>query len=195
MNRREALKNTAVWLGTAISATTFGVLFESFTLPENEKNTISFSVKEEEILAELADIIIPPTKDVGGAKAAGLGTFIPMMIKDCYPANMQKGFAEGLKSVEAKSLKDFNKEFLSLSVKEREQLVGSIRTETIEQQKADRGSKKKGAVYFFVLLRDLTVLGYFASEIGCTQAREYIAIPGRYDGSADLKPGQKSWAS
>lgn len=194
MNRREALKNTAVWLGTAISATTFGVLFESFTLPENEKNSVSFSADQEQILAELADIIIPPSKDAGGAKAAGVGRFIPMMITDCYPAHMQKAFAEGLKEMEAKSLKDFNKDFLALSVKEREQLVGNIRTETIEKQKADKAAKKN-TPYFFVLARDLTVLGYFNSEIGCTQAREYIAIPGRYDGSAELKPGQKSWAS
>lgn len=194
MNRREALKNTAVWLGTAISATTFGVLFESFTLPETEKNSVSFSANQEQVLAEFADIIIPPTKDAGGAKAAGVGSFISMMITDCYPAHMQKAFEEGLKDMEAKSHKDFNKDFLSLSVNEREQLVGNIRTETIEKQKADKAAKKS-VPYFFVLARDLTVLGYFNSEIGCTQAREYIAIPGRYDGSAELKPGQKSWAS
>ncbi|WEK17503.1 MAG: gluconate 2-dehydrogenase subunit 3 family protein [Candidatus Pedobacter colombiensis] len=195
MNRREALKNTAVLLGTAISATTFGVLFESFTLPENEKNSISFSADQEKVLAEFADIIIPPTKDAGGAKAAGLGSFIPMMITDCYPAKMQEAFAEGLKEMEAKSLKDFNKDFLSLTVKEREKLVGDLRTETIEKLKADKAAKRTGVTYFFVLARDLTILGYYASEIGCTQSREYIAIPGRYDGAADLKPGQKSWAS
>jgi hypothetical protein len=194
MNRREVLKNTAVLLGTAISATTFGVLFESFTLPENEKNSISFSADQEKVLAEFADIIIPPTKEAGGAKAAGLGSFIPMMITDCYPAKMQTAFAEGLKDMEAKSLKDFNKDFLSLTVQEREQLVGNMRTETIEKIKADKVAKRS-VPYFFVLARDLTILGYYASEIGCTQSREYIAIPGRYDGATDLKPGQKSWAS
>lgn len=181
-------------LGTAISATTFGVLFESFTLPENEKNSVSFSADQEKILAEFADIIIPPSKDAGGAKAAGVGSFIPMMIADCYPVKMQQAFAAGLKNMEAKSLKDFNKDFLSLTVTEREQLVSNMRTETIEQQKADKAEKRSNT-YFFVLARDLTILGYFASEIGCTQAREYIAIPGRYDGATDLKPGQKSWAS
>ncbi|MNK03663.1 hypothetical protein D3C87_215130 [compost metagenome] len=195
MNRRDALKNTAVLLGTAISATTFGILFESFTLPENEKNFISFSADQEKVLGELADIIIPPTKDSGGAKAAGLGSFIPMMITDCFPAKVQQAFAEGLKDMEAKSLKDFNKDFLSLTLKEREQLVANLRTETIERQRADRAAKRSGVTYFFVLVRDLTILGYYASEIGCTQSREYIAIPGRYDGAADLKPGQKSWAT
>lgn len=194
MNRREALKSTAIWLGTAISASTFGVLFESFTLPEKEKNTISFSADEEKILAELADIIIPGTKDAAGAKAAGLGSFIPMMVKDCFPAKTQQVFAEGLKDLEDRSMKDFNKSFLLLGVKEREELVGKLRTHTITQQKADKAAKKN-VPYFFVIVRDLTILGYYASEIGCTQAREYIAIPGRYDGATTLKPGQKSWAT
>jgi hypothetical protein len=42
----------------------------------------------------------------------------------------------------------------------------------------------------FTIARDLTLLGYFSSEIGF-QAREYLPIPGRYDGSADYTPGQK----
>ena len=48
---------------------------------------------------------------------------------------------------------------------------------------------------FFMIARDLTLLGYFSSEIGCTVAREYLPVPGRYDGSADYTPGQKAWAT
>ena len=92
MNRREALKSVAFLMGSAISATTMGVLFESFTLPEKEKNRVFFSASDEEVLAEFADIIIPTTASSPGAKAAGLGAFIPMMIKDCYPAQMQEIF-------------------------------------------------------------------------------------------------------
>jgi len=194
MHRREALKNVAFLLGGAISATTMGVLFESFTLPENEKNYVSFTADQEKVLAEFAEIIIPTTKSAPGAKAAGVGKFIPMMVKDCYPAKMQQAFAEGLKEMEAKSLKDFNKEFLLLTVAERTKLVGEIRDETIIKKKADKAAKKNEG-YFFVIARDLTILGYFSSEIGCTQARSYVAIPGRYDGAAPLKPGQKSWAT
>ena len=61
-----------------------------------------------------------------------------------------------------------------------------LRTETL-------ASKSKDS--FFTLARDLTLLGYFSSEIGCTQAREYLPVPGRYDGSADYLPGQKAWAT
>lgn len=186
MNRREALKSVAFLMGSAISATTMGVLFESFTLPEIEKNRVFFSASDEEVLAEFADIIIPTTASSPGAKAAGLGAFIPMMIKDCYPAVMQEIFASGMKDMQAKCLKDFNKDFLVMSIDERQQLMTDLKNETIANKKAPS---------FFLIARDLTLLGYYSSEIGCTQAREYLPVPGRYDGSAEYKPGQKAWAT
>ncbi|MCX2572975.1 gluconate 2-dehydrogenase subunit 3 family protein [Pedobacter sandarakinus] len=194
MQRREALKNVAFLLGGAISASTMGVLFESFTLPENEKNFVSFSAQDEKIFAEFADIIVPTTKSSGGAKAAGLGKFIPMMIKDCYPAQMQTSFANGFKQLQDKSMKDFGKNYLALSAAEKTKLMVDLRLMAIAQKEA-KVEENKDLTYFFVTARDLTLLGYYSSEIGCTKAREYVLVPGRYDGNAPLKPGQKSWAT
>ena len=186
MDRRKALKNVAFLLGTALSSSTIGVLFENFTLPEEERNQVVFSGTDEEILAEFADVIIPTTKLSPGAKAAGVGTFIPMMIRECYPPTMQHEFAKGLNEMQNKSLKDYNANFLSLTTDQKQKLVQDLRTETIA---------KKQPYSFFTIGRDLTLLGFFSSEIGCTQAREYLPIPGKYDGSADYKPGQKAWAT
>jgi hypothetical protein len=186
MDRREALKKVAFLMGGAISATTMGVIFQSFTLPEAQRNFVTFSGSDEAILAEFADIILPTTKSSPGAKAAGIGTFIPMMVNDCYPESMQQIFTTGLKAMNAKCLTDFNKDFLSLTIEERQKIMGDLRDETIATEKAPS---------FFLIARDLTILGYFSSEIGCTQAREYLLIPGSYDGNAEYKPGQKAWAT
>ncbi|WP_443946157.1 gluconate 2-dehydrogenase subunit 3 family protein [Pedobacter sp. AW1-32] len=194
MHRREALRNVAFLLGGAISASTMGVLFESFTLPENEKNFVSFSVNDEKIFAEFADIIVPTTKSSAGAKAAGLGKFIPMMMKDCYPAKMQTSFAKGFKELQDKSMKDFGKNYLALTVAQKTQLMVDLRLMAIAQKETP-SEENKDLIYFFVTARDLTLLGYYSSEIGCTKAREYVLVPGRYDGNAKLKPGQKSWAT
>ena len=194
MHRREALKNVAFLLGGAISASTMGVLFESFKLPENEKNFVSFSLQDEKIFAEFADIIVPTTKSSAGAKAAGLGKFIPMMMQDCYPKEMQTSFAKGFKALQAKSLADFKKSYVTLTTAERTKLMVDLRTMSLAQ-KETKSEENKDLVYFFITARDLTLLGYYSSEIGCTKAREYVLIPGRYDGNAPLKPGQKSWAT
>jgi len=194
MHRREALKNVAFLLGGAISASTMGVLFESFTLPENEKNSVSFALGDEKIFAEFADVIVPTTKSSAGAKAAGLGKFIPMMMQDCYPREKQYSFAKGFRELQEKSEKDFGKNYLSLTVPERTKLMVDLRLMAIAQ-KETKAEENKDLVYFFVTARDLTLLGYYASEIGCTKAREYVLVPGRYDGNAKLKPGQRSWAT
>jgi hypothetical protein len=43
-------------------------------------------------------------------------------------------------------------------------------------------------------MKELTLLGYFTSEIGCKQALRYTETPGRFDPCAPLVPGEKSWA-
>jgi hypothetical protein len=42
-------------------------------------------------------------------------------------------------------------------------------------------------------MRELTVVGYFTSEIGATKALAYLPIPGRFEGDIALEPGQKTW--
>ena len=48
---------------------------------------------------------------------------------------------------------------------------------------------------YFRMMKELTLLGYFTSEIGCTQAQRYIEAPGRYDPCVPYHPGEKSWGS
>ena len=186
MDRREALKKVAYLMGGAISATTMGVLFESFTVYEPGNSPYSYSFSEEAILAEFADIILPTTSSSPGAKVAGVGAMIPLIIKDCYPPKLQTIFKNGYESMLAKAKTKFNKEFLALSTEEKIQLMNDLKQEAIDSNKEPS---------FFLIARDLTILCYFSSEIGCTQAREYLPIPGKYDGSAPYKPGQKAWAT
>lgn len=186
MERREALKKMAFLMGGAISATTMGVLFESFTVYEPVKSSYSYSVNDEEILGEFAEIILPTTAKSPGAKAAGVGAIIPLIIKDCYPAKLQEVFKSGFEAMQSLCKTKFNKEFMSLSLEEKNQLMNALRQEAIDAQKKP---------CFFMIARDLTLLGYFTSEIGCTVAREYLPIPGRYDGNADYQADQKVWAT
>ncbi|RYF98902.1 MAG: gluconate 2-dehydrogenase subunit 3 family protein [Chitinophagaceae bacterium] len=194
MDRREALRSVAILLGTAISAGTTDILFSSYTLPEGEKNAVKFSAEQLKALTEIADVIIPTTKSSGGAKAAGVGKFIPMMINDCYPAKQQNSFHRGLVAFETRAKKAYGKSFALIPLAERKKMLTALRQETLDQKK-NKNVDKVDITYFFTVVRDLTSLGYFASEIGCTKAREYVMIPGSYDGAYPLKPGQKSWAT
>lgn len=194
MKRRDALKNVALLLGGALSATTMGVLFESCNVKPELGEQVGFSPEDRKLLADFADIVIPATQDSAGAKLAGLGQFIPMMITDCYPEKERSAFYKGLLEFRKKALSEYKMDFSAMSVTEKNRYVGDIRDMVIKQS-TNSTEGLSPLKTFFILGRDLTLLGYFSSEIGCTQARAYVQVPGRYDGSAILKPGQKSWAT
>jgi len=56
-------------------------------------------------------------------------------------------------------------------------------------------SRRSGqSVHPFRMLKELTLLGYFTSEIGCTVAQRYIESPGRFDPCVPYRPGERNWA-
>lgn len=216
MQRREALRNVALLVGGGIvlSGTTMSVLFDSCSSPKKKKGQL-VTEDQQKMITEIADIIIPTTS-CPGAKAAGVGPFITLMMTDCYPEDVQKDFTSGLEAFEKDAKKLLNKDFLKATREEQEKAVAALREKTIATKKEDsKDGKNKVEIkiptagnfvktaaatskarksYFFELVHDLTLMGYFSSEIGATQARAYVAVPGRYDGCVDLKPGQKAWA-
>ena len=44
------------------------------------------------------------------------------------------------------------------------------------------------------MMKELTLLGYFTSEVGATKALRYLPVPGRYDGNVPYKKGDRAWA-
>ncbi len=48
--------------------------------------------------------------------------------------------------------------------------------------------------HYFRMMKELTMLGYFTSEIGMTQAQRYAETPGRFDPCVPYAKGEKAWA-
>ena len=194
MNRREAVRRAAFLLGGAITFNSLGAFAEG-VMPVIGQNFDAKSLNaQEDLVVEIADTIIPDKKDVPGAKAAGLGPFIVMMIQDCYTSDMQEHFAKGLKKIEEVSQSQFNKSFKSLTLKERESIFKMFKAEAQKKNIASQSSAI-APPHFFQLMCELTYLGYYTSEIGATKALRYVHIPGRYESCIALEPGQKAWAT
>ncbi|MCX6949827.1 MAG: gluconate 2-dehydrogenase subunit 3 family protein, partial [Opitutae bacterium] len=47
--------------------------------------------------------------------------------------------------------------------------------------------------HYFKLYKQLTLLGYFTSEIGATQALRYLEVPGAYRGNDPYRKGDRAW--
>lgn len=48
--------------------------------------------------------------------------------------------------------------------------------------------------HYFRMMKELTLLGYFTSEIGCTKAQRYVESPGRFDPCIPYQPGEPAFA-
>jgi hypothetical protein len=164
---------------------------------------VLFTADQDALVADLAEVIIPTT-NTPGAKAAKVNEIIDVVLKDCYKKADQQTFIDGLTMTQKMSQDSYGKAFSQLDNNQKIELVKKLEA-SAKQQKAiaNRSSdqqdvqipkEKRNTTPFFAMLKDLTLMGYFTSEIGATQALEYVAIPGRYDGCVPLKPGQKAWA-
>ncbi len=197
MNRRDALGRVALLVGGALSAPTMVAFLDGCKTKETAMGAdFAFEPDQLSMVSEVAEVIIPKT-DTPGAKDAKVGEFVEKMLKDCYYEKDQKSFMTGLNKLE-------EMKFMDVTPEERITLLTAAEQESIDELKriGDERTKAKSAnqtfeepgVPFFRLMKELTLLGYFTSEPGATQALEFVAVPGRYDGCVDLEPGQKAWA-
>ncbi len=186
MNRREAVQHISLLLGGTIVGSTF------FLDGCKTKATSSKEFTEEDVafLNEIADTILPPTK-TPGAKAAAVGTFMTIMVNDCYDETDQKIFHDGMKTLNESADKKYNNSFVKLSPQQRHEFLVSLDS---EQKNYMKNKKKEDHSHYFRMMKELTLLGYFTSEIGCTQAMRYKETPGSYNGCVPYTKGDKAWA-
>ncbi|MEO6455228.1 MAG: gluconate 2-dehydrogenase subunit 3 family protein [Ginsengibacter sp.] len=186
MNRREAVQHISLLLGGTIVGSTFFLN----GCKSNTDTKVVFTSNDEAYLDEIADTILPATK-TPGAKAAKVGNFITIMVNDCYTEDEQKTFHNGMKKLNDLSEKTYDKSFIESTPQQKHDLLVKLDNEQKEYMKT---KKKEDPSHYFRMMKELTLLGYFTSEIGCTQARRYIENPGRYEGCVPYKKGDKAWA-
>jgi len=206
MNRRDAIGRVALIMGGAVIGAEF---FISGCKSSSNQVADLFDADHVAFLNEVADTILPDTSSPG-AKAANVGAFMGVMVRDCYTPADQKTFVEGIKKLDEASRKKFSNKFMDLTAQQRTDLLVDLDKEqkefTTKRNKdleADAAKHKGDLLYkapelpnhYFRQMKQLTLLGYFTSEIGATKALRYIAVPGHYDGCVPYKKGDKAWAT
>ena len=204
MERRELLKIIAVLTGSAIIG---GDVFLSGCKTSVKKGEGLLSADNIALLDEVGDTIIPVT-NTPGAKAAKVGEFMNVYVSDCYRANQQKAFTEGLAALDKACEKQFSKNFMKLTPAERTTILTALEAEAKaynqqinDKEKAARDIAHKEMkeftgepLHYYTMIKQLTLTGYFTSEIGMKQALNFLPVPGKYDGAFPYKKGDKAWA-
>jgi hypothetical protein len=186
MDRREAISRVAFLLG----GTVVGADLLVSCAPKAKKENMLFDQDQVSFLDEVGDTILPATK-TPGAKAANIGNFMALMVQDCYSVENQEIFLKGIGQINEASHKNYGKDFMNLDAPQRTALLTRLDK---EQRDYMRHKKWKEPAHYFRMMKELTLLGYFTSEVGATKALRYVAVPGRYDGCISYKKGDKAWA-
>jgi len=186
MNRRDALKRTALIMGGVLSAPTLSALMNGCHAPGENGEGTHFTSWEKDMVKDMVDIIIPRT-DTPGAVDAKVPAFVVMMMQECYPKDDQDDFHDGLTVFNKWSKKHFKKEFLNLNDNQKETAVTRVDKEVLT------GEIDSDALNFYWTLKELTMLGFFTSETGATETLRYRQTPGNYEGCIPYEKGDKAW--
>ena len=189
MTRRDAVIKLAVLMGASLVGPR--LLARNFGLA----TPLDYSTEDIALLDEIGETIIPATS-IPGAKAAGTGAFIAMMVADCYEAPAQAAFKAGLARFPADYEARYGEKFPAGQPANRTAFLNAL---DAEQRKYAAEQRRKTAdaddedqpPHYFRMMRELTLLGYFTSEIGQTKALRYLEVPGRYDGNVPYKKGDE----
>jgi len=216
ISRREAILRVSTMLGGVAFVGGSNLLAAAEKArPEAAGRVGEFSIQDIALLDEVAETILPATK-TPGAKAAKTGAFMALMVTDCYSPVQQKVFREGMRKLDEACKKTNDRAFMAatspqrlavLEVLDREQKRLMDSREAADRKRAglaafpdlgaaiDEGNDQGGnrPAHYFRMMKELTLLGYFTSEIGCKQAMHYVEAPGRFDPCIPYTAGDPAW--
>ncbi|MEP5765963.1 MAG: gluconate 2-dehydrogenase subunit 3 family protein [Halieaceae bacterium] len=154
-----------------------------------------YTPEQRELLAALSETIIPRT-DTPGAIDAGVPRFIELMVAEWLNDAERAAFDEGLFALQQRAQKDWDGDFLALDEDARLELLETLESEASGSDWYQLGNIRRDFISdapFICQLKELTIWGFFTSEVGGTQVLRYEAMPMRFDGDTPLGPDESTW--
>jgi gluconate 2-dehydrogenase gamma chain len=214
MNRREALIRVAGLMGGTLSASALLALQKVYAAadglaggaspaggngPPAKKATPTgpsvLSASQKATVSCVVDVMIPRT-DTPGAVDVGVPGFIDLLLRDVYTQADRDRYLAGLADFDAAASSENGPKFAALELKQQAALVKKSHDAAVAEERRQRAAHAHLQRPFILMTKELTLLGFFTSEVGATQVLQYVAVPGSYHGCLPLeKAGNgKTWA-
>ena len=200
MNRRELLQCAAILVsGVSVSRLGFALSDEQWTYLANAPDYIArdpnyLTPPQREIIAVMAEIIIPET-DTPGAIAAAVPRYIELMAADWLNTEEREIFVSGLAYMESAIPQEYGLPFVQLGPPRQLQILESMEDQASDSSWYDLGNVQRDFVSdapFICQIKELTIWGFFTSEVGVTQVLQYDPMPMQFDGDTPLGPEDSS---
>jgi len=190
MKRREALRLLASAATLPLLSRKAFSLFQAVheQLPD-QPALKTLNPHQNETVTTIAEIIIPQT-NTPGAKAARVNEFIDLILTEWYDEEEKSTFLTGLVDVDSRAQDLFGKDFVECGKKQQVELlqalddeVAAVRAEPDLRRRRNRPPEKN----FFFMIKQLTLVGYYTSQIGFEQELHAEIIPSRHAGCIPLE--------
>ena len=196
MNRREALQRVAWLMGGTVSAPAVLALLNGCSARRAITfKPVYFDQKQAALVEEIVEIMIPRTS-TPGAKDLGIPSFIDTMLKDVYASPDQQRYLQGLRDFESEALETHHRSFLTLDAGSRATLVKTVHDRAVSEELKRKAARTSLDRPFILMTKELTMLGFFTSEVGATQILQYVPVPGSYHACLPVAEAGngKAWA-
>lgn len=185
IDRREAIKRTGLLLGGVIFAPNILGVLNGCTATPGDWSPQLFSNDQARLVTALADVILP-ADDTPAASEVGVPQFIETMVNEVYNEEQRQEFLEGLDAFAENYRSEIQAEYFEGNDEQKYEFTYHQNQLAVEEE-ADSSS-------FLLTFKELTMLGYFTSEVGATQVLRYQAVPGRYNGCMPVDEVGRTWA-
>ncbi len=146
-----------------------------------------------DLVTTITELIIPET-DTPGARAARVNEFIDRMLTDWFKDDERAHFMAELATEDPKAQDAYGKPFLDLTTEEQTELLTAMEEEGIAWSEAlGTGTVDPEKPPFFNLIKQLTLAGYYTSEIGGSQELRDMPI-GEYRGDVPFEEIGRAWS-
>jgi gluconate 2-dehydrogenase gamma chain len=196
MNRREALKRVAWLMGGTVSASAILAVQKGYSATTSAGSKPSIlSPPQMGIVSAVAEIMIPRT-DTPGAIDVGVPGFIDLMLKDVYAPKDRTRYLAGLTDFEAAAQTEQGKTFVALESAQQVAHVRKFHDAAVAEERRVHRPHSDAQRPFILMTKELTLLGFFTSEVGATQVLQYVAVPGSYHACVPIERAGngKTWA-
>lgn len=199
LDRREFLRGLTLLVGAPLSsACTAWVLQGCSRAPRNGGERLPPNVRE--LLDSAVERIIPTT-DTPGARAAGVGEFIERILDGWMDAGERARFLEGLEELDQRARQRGAAGFAAAPEVVQDEVLAELEQRALAQRDPEAPSllnpltrTAPPQAQFFAALKELTVVGYYTSEIGARTELVYGHVHGAYRACIPLAEIGRSWS-
>lgn len=203
MQRREALRILmAGGVLPVLSSDVFAFFREAH--PASNYALRTLSAHQNDTVVAMIDQIIPAT-DTPGAKGALVNEFIDVILTEWATDGERKKFLDGLADVDKQSNALFSKDFAAAATEQQLSLLRSMDEAAAIARSREKEEKEERTPFweaegrdtqmqddFFTVFKNMTLHGYYTSQIGFEQELKLRIIPGEQHGCQPVGPGMGS---